>query len=146
MEMGMGRGMPKGGMGGMGMRPPGMEMGGMGMGHGMPKGGMGGMGMRPPGMEMGGMGMQPPGMGQFGMGQPGGVGGPGVLRPGMDFGAINGQKNPNQKNLAQANQNPARQKKDDLNDNQVQRALQERAKAIQAQKDRKQVEAEANNK
>jgi hypothetical protein len=127
--MGMGQGMSKGGMG----------MGGMGMGQGMPKGGMGGMSKG--GMGMGGMNMPVPGMGQPGMARPGGMGGQAMARPGMDFGAFGAQKN-----QGQVNPNQARQKKDDLNDNQVQRALQERAKAIQAQKDRKLAENGAENK
>ena len=141
-----GMGMSKGGMGGMGMHKGGMGMGGMGMGgcgmgmgQGMPKGGMGGMSKG--GMGMGGMNMPVPGMGQPGMALPGGMGAQAMARPGMDFGAFSAQKN-----QGQVNPNQARLKKDDLNSNQVQRALQERAKAIQAQKDRKLAENGAENK
>lgn len=140
-----GMGMSKGGMGGMGMGGCGMGMGqgmskgGMGMGQGMPKGGMGGMSKG--GMGMGGMNMPVPGMGRPGMARTGGMGAQAMARPGMDFGAFSAQKN-----QGQVNPNQARQKKDDLNDNQVQRALQERAKAIQAQKDRKLAENGAENK
>ena len=141
-----GMGMSKGGMGGMGMHKGGMGMGGMGMGgcgmgmgQGMPKGGMGGMSKG--GMGMGGMNMPVPGMGQPGMARPGGMGGQAMARPGMDFGAFSAQKN-----QGQVNPNQARLKKDDLNSNQVQRALQERAKAIQAQKDRKLAENGTENK
>jgi len=143
---GPGMGMPKGGMGGMGMSKGGMGMGGMGMGgcgmgmgQGMPKGGMGGMSKG--GMGMGGMNMPVPGMGQPGMALPGGMGAQAMARPGMDFGAFSAQKN-----QGQVNPNQARLKKDDLNSNQVQRALQERAKAIQAQKDRKLAENGTENK
>ena len=134
--MGMGQGMSKGGMGMGGM---GMGGCGMGMGQGMPKGGMGGMSKG--GMGMGGMNMPVPGMGRPGMARTGGMGAQAMARPGMDFGAFSAQKN-----QGQVNPNQARQKKDDLNDNQVQRALQERAKAIQAQKDRKLAENGAENK
>ena len=134
--MGMGQGMSKGGMG---MGGCGMGMGGMGMGQGMSKGGMGGMPKG--GMGMGGMNMPVPGMGQPGMARPGGMGGQAMARPGMDFGAFSAQKN-----QVQVNPNQTRLKKDDLNSYQFQRALQERAKAIQAQRDRIQADSQANNK
>jgi len=168
---GPGMGMPKGGMGGMGMGGMGMHKGGMGMGQGMSKGGMGmggmggcGMGMHKGGMGMSGMGMHPGGMGMGGMGNPvmgmhpSGMGMSGMRPqpPGMGSGQI-GMPQPigtsglatlrSGSNLSTSNsQNGARSKKDILNDNQVQRALQERAKAIQAQKDRKLADNEAINK
>lgn len=168
MEMGMGMhkgGMPRGGMG----RPP-MEMMGMGRGMGMPPG-MGGMGMGRPPMEMmgmgrGGMGM-PPGMGGMpGMGMPPGmggmpgmgmanqaqgIGGAGMLRPGGDLGAINGQNNFNQLNQNFANQgrlpnqNPPKVKQNMPPQDNVQQALMNRGKAVEARKEKLQRENDGGN-